>query len=60
MREHLDQSVKKHGFEIRMSHPCGLCGVVFDQGPAMIVAKEDIEHHPDFERFRAYRKLENQ
>ena len=48
----------KHGFEIRMTHPCGICGEVSDLGPAMIVPKDDIEHHPDFARFRNYRQLE--
>ena len=58
MRDNLNKSVMNHGFEIRPEHPCGLCGEITDFGPAMIVPKEDIETHPDFERFRAYRQLE--
>ena len=60
MRDDLNKSVTNHGFEIRMSHPCGICGEVTDLGPARIVPKEDIETPPDFERFRAYRQLETE
>ena len=60
MRDHLNKSVMNHGFEIRPSHPCGLCGELTDFGPAMIVPKENIETHEDFSRFRAYRQLETE
>ena len=54
----MNQSVMTHGFETRMTYPCGLCGDESDLGPAMIVPKEDIEAHPDFARFRAFRQME--
>ena len=57
MRQHLQQTVEKHGFETRMTYPCGLCGDATDL-PAMIVHKSDIETHEDFGRFRAFRQLE--
>jgi hypothetical protein len=60
MRDDLNKIVMNPGFEIRMSHPCGICGEVTDLGPARIVPKEDIETHPEFARFRAYRQLQTE
>ena len=33
------------------------CGEDTDLGSVQIVAREDIEHHPDFEKFRTYRNI---
>ena len=33
------------------------CGKDTDLGSVHIVAREDIEHHPDFEKFRTYRNI---
>ena len=58
MREYLNFVVSKHGFETRMLLPCGSCGENADLGASYIVAKEDIEHNKDFEKFRSYRQLQ--
>ena len=57
MRDYLGHVVVKHGFETRMCVSCGNCGANTDLGPSYIVAKEDIEHNKDFEKFRSYRNL---
>ena len=57
MREYLSHVVVKHGFETRMCVSCGNCGANSDLGPSYIVAKEDIEHNKDFEKFRSYRNF---
>ena len=59
MREYLNYVVAKHGFETRMLMPCGHCGENADLGASYIVAKEDIEHNKDFEKFRSYRQLQD-
>ena len=60
MRLHLQAAVEKHGFETRMFVECSECGESIDKGPSYIVAKEDIEHGKDFEKFRTYRKLKHE
>ena len=57
MRSYLQSVVKKNGFETRMTVVCANCEENIDKGPSYIVAKEDIEHGKDFEKFREYRKL---
>ena len=57
MRDYLSHVVTKHGFETRMCVPCGNCGENTDLGSSYIVAKEDIEHNKDFEKFRTYRQI---
>ena len=59
MREYLNYVVAKHGFETRMLMPCGHCGENAYLGASYIVAKEDIEHNKDFEKFRSYRQLQD-
>ena len=57
MKQYLKQAVTKHGFETSMLVTCSNCGENTDLGSSYIVAKEDIEHNKDFEKFRTYRQL---
>ena len=57
MKQYLKQAVSKHGFETSMLVTCSNCGENTDLGSSYIVAKEDIEHNKDFEKFRTYRQL---
>ena len=57
MKLYLKQAVTKHGFETTMLVTCSNCGENTDLGSSYIVAKEDIEHNKDFEKFRTYRQL---
>ena len=57
MKQYLKQAVTKHGFETSMLVTCSNCGENTDLSSSYIVAKEDIEHNKDFEKFRTYRQL---
>ena len=57
MKSYLQSVVEKNGFETRMTVVCASCEENIDKGPSYIVAKDDIEHGKDFEKFREYRKL---
>ena len=57
MKLYLQQAVTKHGFETSMLVTCSNCGENTDLSSSYIVAKEDIEHNKDFEKFRTYRQL---
>ena len=57
MKLYLKQAVAKHGFETSMFVTCSNCGENTDLSSSYIVAKEDIEHNKDFEKFRTYRQL---
>ena len=57
MKLYLKQAVAKHGFETSMLVTCSNCGENTDLNSSYIVAKEDIEHNKDFEKFRTYRQL---
>ena len=57
MKQYLKKAVTKHGFETSMLITCSNCGENTDLGSSYIVAKEDIEHNKDFEKFRTYRQL---
>ena len=57
MKQYLKQAVTKHGFETSMVVTCSDCGENTDFASSYIVAKEDIEHNKDFEKFRTYRQL---
>ena len=60
LQERVGRAAARHGFATRMTFPCGRCGQEADLGEALIVPKEDIECHPDFAQFRAYRELGSQ
>ena len=57
MKEYLDHVTNQHGFHTRMAVPCSNCGETADLGFVHIVAKEDIEQHKDFSKFRTYRNI---
>ena len=57
MRSYLDGVTSQHGFHTRMAVPCSRCGETADLGFVHIVAKDDIEQHGDFQKFRTYRDL---
>ena len=57
MKEYLDHVTNQHGFHTRMAVPCSKCGETADLGFVHIVAKEDIEQHKDFSKFRTYRSI---
>ena len=57
MKQYLKQAVTKYGFETSMLVTCSNCCENTDLSSSYIVAKEDIEHNKDFEKFRTYRQL---